>query len=221
MKPKKNSDPTKSEDKNKRTSYDREVLDYLMSRGIDQEYLGNIPTTRIIPGRGNVGPGFAGAYFPDSNFIGVDPNRANDPQMRMEEIIHSLQSEQMINPGVSGKINRLTNRLGVTESDPYEDRYAVLNTLADDPNRGGKQGRNLEAEAKLMSLKIDLMNQGLIGNSGEVSEEDLYRIQDYMRGQSDSTIEQRSGAEYFLQPYFRDLDDKRTRMLLLKVLNKI
>ena len=218
MRPIKNGDPTKT---------DQRVLDYLASRGVDTSYLGEIPTTRILPTRGrSIGNphGFAGAYMPEAmgeGMIALSPTRATDPQMRMEEILHALQDERLVYPSLSGKINKLAGRLGVTEESPFEDRYAVMNVLPDDPNRQTRESRDIEAEAKLLSLKIDMIDKGLINNSGDVSEEDLYRIQEYMMGQAEAPREQRSGAEYFLQPYFRNLDDDKTRKLLLKIMNKI
>ena len=47
---KKNGDPTKAQqDSIQPTRADQRVLEYLMSRGVDTDYLGEIPVTRIIP----------------------------------------------------------------------------------------------------------------------------------------------------------------------------
>ena len=222
---KKNGDPTKAQqDSIQPTRADQRVLEYLMSRGVDTDYLGEIPVTRIIPGRSKeVGPGFAGAYFPGANMIGIAPGKANDPQVRAEEVLHALQAEQMMYPGMSGRLDKLASMLGVTEDDPFEDRYAVLDVIPsdEDPGRDTRESRDLEAEAKLTSLKIDLIDQGILDASGEVTEDDLYKIQEYMMNQAASPQEQRRGAEYFLQPYFRNLDDKKQKKQLLKILNKI
>lgn len=221
----KNGDPEKAEqDSIQPTLADKRVLEYLMSRGVDTDYLGDIPITRIIPGRSKeVGPGFAGAYFPGANMIGIAPGKANDPQVRAEEVLHALQAEQMMYPGMSGKLDKLASMLGVTESDPFEDRYAVLDVLPEqeDPSRDTKESRNLEAEAKLTSLKMDLIDQGILNSSGEVTEDDLYKMQEYMMNQANAPRDQRFGAEYFLQPYFRNLEDKNIKNSLLKILNKV
>ena len=222
---KKNGDPTKAaQDSIQPTKFDQRVLEYLMSKGVDTDYLGEIPITRIIPGRSKeIGPGFAGAYFPGANMIGIAPGKANDPQVRAEEVLHALQAEKMIYPGMSGRLDKLASMLGVTEDDPFEDRYAVLDVIPsdEDPSRDTRESRDLEAEAKLMSLKIDLIDQGVLNSSGDVSEEDLYKIQEYMMNQASAPREERRGAEYFLQPYFRNLEDAKARKLLLKILNKV
>lgn len=213
----KNGDPVPSD--STKTKVEQQVMDYLISRGVDTSSLGEVPITRIIPtGRRDIGNphGFAGAYIPSDSvgdMIALSPNRATDPQMRMEEVLHAMQNYQTINPNISGKIGKLSRMLGVDKSSPFEDQYAVI--------RGEGRDRDLEAEAKLTSLKIDLINQGVLNEGGEVSEEDLYKIQEYMTNQAGATQEQRSGAEYFLQPYFRNLEDDKIRQNLLKILNKI
>jgi hypothetical protein len=209
----KNNDEEK--EKPRQTNIENRIRDYFAARGIDTSSFGEVPITRLLPTRGNI-PNphqFAGAYMPGQNQIALSPDRATDPQMRMEEVLHAMQSEQMINPSISGKINKLANMLGVTEESPYEDQYAVL--------KGEGRDRDLEAEAKMTSLKIDLIDKGILDASGQVSEDDLYKIQQYMNEQSQAPKEQRSGAEYFLQPYFSGVDDEKQRELLLKILNKI
>lgn len=223
MRPIKNGDPTKT-DSIQPTKTDQRVLEYLASRGVDPSYLGEIPITRIIPGRSKeVGPGFAGAYFPGANMIGIAPGKANDPQVRAEETLHALQAQQMMYPGMAGRMDKLASMLGVTEDAPFEDRYAVLDVLpeSEDPSRDTRNSRNLEAEAKLMSLKMDLIDKGVLNSSGEVTEEDLYKIQEYMMNQANAPQEDRRGAEYFLQPYFRDIENEKVKNNLLKILNKL
>ena len=212
-------------EKKPESSAEQRIIDYFNAKGVDTSSFGSVPRTYAMmpfvnkgdkvpdPEGKMVSHGYAGMYLPEQDQIRIDPRRANDPQMRYEEVIHAMQDEMLLNPTMANKIQKLSGMLGVTPESPMEDQYAVL--------EGEDRYRDLEAEAKLTSLKIDLIDQGILDASGEVKDEDLYKIQEYMLKQAEMPQEDRSGAEYFLQPYFRDLENEDQRKQLLKVLNKL
>ena len=158
----------------------------------------------------------------------IHSSRAGDEDVRLEEDIHSIQPKVgTLIKGMGGlkrKLARMLKKQDFTfdegvggkkfqslsdqeKSDLYkknmvEENYALKGA-----------GSSAEFEAKLISDKIQMIDQGVIDPSGKVTKDDLQAIQQWYSKQKASAG--------FLNPLFKNIDDSpRYTKILLQALNK-
>ena len=158
----------------------------------------------------------------------IHSSRAGDEDVRLEEDIHSIQPKVgTLIKGMGGlkrKLARMLKKQDFTfregvgseefqalsdqeKSDLYKDdmvkrNYALKGT-----------GSSSEFEAKLISDKMQMIDQGIIDSSGRVTKDDLQAIQQWYEKQNPNAA--------FLNPLFKNIDDSpRYTKILLQALNK-
>ena len=157
--------------------------------------------------------------------IMIAASAIGDEDVRMEENIHSIQPAlrtliKGINP-LKRKLKRMLLKQDFTFKGKGSDEFEKLSDeeksefykdrLIKD-NYALKQGK--EFEAKLISDKIQMINQGIIDPSGEVAEDDLKKISIWYSQQKPNAA--------WLNPLFKNpFDTPEYTETLLKALNKV
>ena len=158
----------------------------------------------------------------------IHSSRAGDEDVRLEEDIHSIQPKvgTLIKGmgGIKRKLARMLNKQYFTfdegvgnekfqalsdqeKSDLYKREMVEKNYAL----KGA--GSSTEFEAKLISDKMQMIDQGVINPSGRVTKDDLQAIQQWYEKQNPHAA--------FLNPLFKNIDDSpRYTKILLQALNK-
>jgi hypothetical protein len=158
----------------------------------------------------------------------IHSSRAGDEDVRLEEDIHSIQPKvgTLIKGmgGIKRKLARMLNKQYFTfdegvgnekfqalsdqeKSDLYKREMVEKNYAL----KGA--GSSTEFEAKLISDKMQMIDQGVIDPSGRVTKDDLQAIQQWYEKQNPHAA--------FLNPLFKNIDHSpKYTKTLLQALNK-